>query len=286
MNSYGDDFAKQIEYLPKISIIMPSYNQAKYIERSILSILNQDYKNLELIVVDGGSTDETCEIIKKYDSSIYKWVSEIDQGQSDALNKGFSWATGDIYGWLNSDDIYLPGAFKVTVEALRKNINKKIVYGDWLSIDQDDNILDLNYAFDFNLNHFIYEGFHLNSQSMFWRSSVHNTFSGFDVELFNTMDYQMILEFGIQNGQESFLRVPVVMGGFRRYLGQKTAGFTKKVIDEHERIAQRYNTTARYGIIGFSARLYFRFRRALWYIRRGGLSELKLRLINAYFILH
>ena len=106
---------------PKISIVMPSYNQVQFIERSILSILNQDYSNTELIIIDGGSEDGTIEIIKKYEDKITLWISEKDQGQSDALNKGFKHCTGEIYGWLNSDDIYLPNAFKNAVSVLKKN---------------------------------------------------------------------------------------------------------------------------------------------------------------------
>ena len=94
----------------KISIIVPSYNQRNFIEKSILSILNQNYSNLELIVIDGGSTDGTLDVIKKYEKYISFWMSEPDEGQSDALNKGFSRATGDVFGWLNSDDLYMPNA--------------------------------------------------------------------------------------------------------------------------------------------------------------------------------
>ena len=103
---------KKDDVSPKISIVMPSYNQAQFIEWSILSILNQDYSNTEFIIIDGGSTDGTIDLIKKYEREITLWISEKDQGQSDALNKGFKYCTGEIYGWLNSDDIYLPDAFK------------------------------------------------------------------------------------------------------------------------------------------------------------------------------
>lgn len=283
MNTVKDNLLESFKDIPKISIIMPSYNQHKYIERSILSVLNQGYPNLEFIIIDGGSTDKTNEIIKKYESKISIWISEKDEGQSDALNKGFSLASGDIYGWLNSDDIYLPGVFQLAVDSFHENPKKRVVFGDWLSIDEDDNTIDLNYAFDFNLNHFKYEGFHLNAQSMFWRSCVHKTFSGFDVDLFNTMDYQMILEFGLKNGQEIFLRVPAKFGGFRRYPGQKTAGFTTKVIHEQAYIAKKYNIKHRYDFCGFFIKLYFRFRRAFWYFKRGGFVELKMRILNAYF---
>jgi glycosyltransferase involved in cell wall biosynthesis len=96
--------------LPKITIITPSYNQGHYIEETIRSVLLQGYPNLEYIIIDGGSTDKTVEIIKKYELWITYWVSEGDEGQSDAINKGLKIATGDIFNWLNSDDVYLPNA--------------------------------------------------------------------------------------------------------------------------------------------------------------------------------
>ncbi len=268
--------------LPKLSIVMPCFNQVEFIERSILSVLNQNYPNIELVIIDGGSEDGTIEIIRKYQKYITYWISENDRGQSDALNKGFKHCTGEIFGWLNSDDIYLPNAFKHAIKALDKNLDKKIVFGDFLSIDKEDNIIDYNHAFDFSLNQFKYEGFHLNAQSMFWRNSVHRAFSGFDTNLINTMDYQMILEFGINEGQKSFLRIPNVLGGFRRYEGQKTGGMPTRVIKEHKAIAERYKYSDKYNFIGKLKRLYFRFRRAWWYTKRGGLSNLAYRLKIAY----
>ena len=272
-------FLDEEKNLEKISIVMPSYNKADFVERSILSVLNQNYPNIELIIIDGGSTDGTVEIIKKYEQYIAFWISEKDQGQSDALNKGFKHCTGKIYGFLNSDDVYLPGAFKCASLALKKNLDKKIIFGDWLSIDKKDSIIDYNYAFDFNLNHFKYEGFHLSATSMFWRSEVHKRFSGFDNNLYYTMDYQLILEFGINEGEHSFKRVPNVFAGFRRYKGQKTTGnMDQGVIEEHKLMAHRYNYSDKYKFIGRCKRFYFRMRRALWYTKRCGLSYLISRL--------
>lgn len=107
----------QTEY-PKISIVTPSYNQGKYIEETIRSLLLQGYPNLEYIIIDGGSTDDTVDIIRKYQKWITYWISEPDQGQSDAINKGFAKCTGTIYNWLNSDDFILPGALCVLNNAI------------------------------------------------------------------------------------------------------------------------------------------------------------------------
>lgn len=107
---------------PKISIVTPSFNQAQYIEETIRSVLLQGYPNLEYIIIDGGSTDGSVEIIKKYEPWLTYWISEPDRGQSHAINKGFSTSTGDIIAWINSDDYYLPGAFSaVALEFLHSN---------------------------------------------------------------------------------------------------------------------------------------------------------------------
>jgi len=119
---------KLTEKLPLISIVTPSLNQGAYIEEAIKSVLNQQYPNFEHIIIDGGSTDGTIDILKKYDHLI--WVSEKDNGQSQAINKGFKRARGEIIGWLNSDDYYEPGAFIIIVQELCKPEGKYIVVGD------------------------------------------------------------------------------------------------------------------------------------------------------------
>ncbi|QDO93680.1 glycosyltransferase [Formosa sediminum] len=129
------------EIYPKISVITPSYNQGKFIEETILSVINQGYDNLEYIIIDGGSTDNSVDIIKKYEDKIDFWVSEKDKGQSDAINKGLNRATGDIVCWLNSDDYFLPDALKKVGEynwtddigilvgiGHKVNLDKEIIY--------------------------------------------------------------------------------------------------------------------------------------------------------------
>jgi glycosyltransferase involved in cell wall biosynthesis len=114
---------------PKISIITPSFNQGKFIEKTILSVLNQHYPNTEYIIIDGGSTDETVDIIKSYADKITYWVSEKDNGQSHALNKGLTKCTGDIIAYINSDDYYNPEAFGKVVDFFRQNPHANAVCG-------------------------------------------------------------------------------------------------------------------------------------------------------------
>jgi glycosyltransferase involved in cell wall biosynthesis len=109
----------QTDY-PKISIVTPSYNQAEFIEETILSVLNQNYPNLEYIIIDGGSTDSSVEIIKKYEDKLHYWVSEKDKGQTHAINKGFEKASGTILAYLNSDDIYMPNALRLISDLFTK----------------------------------------------------------------------------------------------------------------------------------------------------------------------
>lgn len=280
LNPGAIPYAARDTAVPKISVVMPAYNQAAFIERSLLSVINQNYPNLEFIVMDGGSTDGTVDIIRRYEPYLAFWTSERDQGQSDALNKGFSRATGDICGWLNSDDLYLPGALSRAAEALADHPGKGIVHGDWLSIDAADELIAYEYAFDFDIGHFKYEGFHLNAQSMFWRKAVHERFGEYDLGLYNTMDYDMILRFGLNEGQGAFLRVPAALGCFRRHEAQKTRGFDERVRGEHRRMAERHGYPDKFRPIGKAKRLAYRFRRAWWYAKRGGLPHLFDKLLH------
>src|SRR5450432_2074637 len=127
----------------RISVVTPSYQQAQFLERTIKSVLDQNYPNLEHIVIDGGSKDGSVEIIQKYADRFAYWVSERDKGHGDALNKGFSRCTGDILCWLNSDDTFLPGALHRVAEAAEKDPAANFFFGDIHFIDADDNIVGI-----------------------------------------------------------------------------------------------------------------------------------------------
>ena len=152
---------------PKISIVTPSYNQAQFLERTILSVLNQNYPNLEYIIIDGGSTDGSVEIIKKYEKYLAYWISEKDKGQAHAINKGFEKATGELVGWQNSDDIYLPNAFYKVVEIFREKPDYDVYFGNIYFIDESDSIIrDLRFV-KFSSFSLIYEGTVLANQATF-----------------------------------------------------------------------------------------------------------------------
>lgn len=126
---------------PKISIVTPSFNQGKYLEKTIRSVIEQGYPNLEYIIIDGGSTDESVGIIRKYEQHLAYWVSEPDRGQSHAINKGFERATGEIFGWLNSDDWYHPGALMAVAGAFAANPEAGAVVGAGEMVDESGVVL-------------------------------------------------------------------------------------------------------------------------------------------------
>ncbi len=120
-----------------VSIVTPSYNQAKYLEQTIQSVLTQNYSNIEYIVIDGGSNDGSVAIIKKYQDKLAYWASEKDNGQAEAINKGFAKATGEVVAWLNSDDYYLPQTIAKAVKIFEENPEVVLAYGNMLAVDEN-----------------------------------------------------------------------------------------------------------------------------------------------------
>jgi len=129
--------------MPFLSIITPSYQQAKFLEQTIKSVSDQSFDEIEYLVVDGGSDDGSVEIIKKYGKHITWWVTEKDEGQGDAINKGLARAKGDIIAWINSDDFYLPDAFQKVVNVFKQEPELGLLYGDVLAVDENSQVFNL-----------------------------------------------------------------------------------------------------------------------------------------------
>ncbi len=258
----------------KISIVIPSYNQAEFLERTLQSVINQDVET-EIIVIDGGSSDNSVEIIKKYESNIAYWVSEKDNGQSHALNKGFAKATGDIFGWQNSDDVYMPGAFKKVLEAFEQNPEKKIVYGNWYEIDEDDNVIDITYSAPKpRIPHFSYEGFDCYNQTMFWKREVHERFGTHDERLHMLMDGDMIFRFIFNEGVDAFFKINDFLAAFRRTSTQKSPDDHRNetTILNEKMLAEKFGFPDEKSTAGKYYRIRHRFAKLWWHITQGGIN--------------
>jgi len=125
----------------RVSIVTPSFNQGAFLKQTIESVLAQDYRNIEYIIIDGGSTDESKDILASYSDRLDYWVSEPDRGQSHAIQKGFQKATGNVFAWLNSDDLLAPHAVATAISVLQVNPSIGLVYGDRLRIDCRGNVI-------------------------------------------------------------------------------------------------------------------------------------------------
>jgi glycosyltransferase involved in cell wall biosynthesis len=181
----------------KISIITPNYNGGKYLESTILSVLNQDCKELEYIVIDGGSTDNSIEIIKKYEKSLAYWISEKDRGMYDAINKGIKRSTGDIVAYINSDDMYHSDVFQFVCKYFKDNIDIAMIYSDCDIVNGNGEKL-YTYLFpEYNWNSFIRLNWSsIPQQTTFWRRELHEKIGYFDPELKMAGDFDFFARIG------------------------------------------------------------------------------------------
>lgn len=181
----------------KISIVTISYNQIEYIEETIKSIVEQNYSNLEYIVVDPGSTDGSRELIQQYKKAITKTIFEPDKGQADGLNKGFCNATGDILGFVNSDDILLPGALKNVNDFFCVHPHVDVLMGNGIIIDSKNNRIKKIYVDTYSINRFSYGCVTFIQPSVFFRRQAFEKVGGFNINNRTCWDGELMLDFGI-----------------------------------------------------------------------------------------
>lgn len=207
---------------PKFSIVTPSFNQAAFLREAIESVLTQDYNALEYIVIDGGSSDESVDIIQSYADRIDYWISEPDNGQSDALNKGFAEATGDFLVWINSDDVLLPNALHHVAGYLRKNRG-----ATWVSsmrplwIDRDGNVMRVARLPGFSMTSAKLGLLVVGGPSTFFSRELFRESNGFNLDLNYTMDADLWWQFYIQGAHCHLIGEPLM--GFRLHESSKTS---------------------------------------------------------------
>jgi glycosyltransferase involved in cell wall biosynthesis len=240
---------------PRVSIVTPSYNQGRFIEETIVSVLEQDYPNLEYIVIDGGSTDETPDIIARYQDKIHYWVSEPDRGQSHALNKGFAQATGDIVAWLNSDDIYIKNSVGSAVRNMMSS-GAHIVYsraklttasGEFIRMYEPPEELVFRDMLFMWRHDFVCPP----QPSVFMRRQVLDKLGGIDESLDYAMDYDLWLR-AIQEYPFNF--VDDVWSEYRVHNHSKTGQGFEPFLNEIVRIGKRYTSQ-----LGFIDGLLYRY---------------------------
>lgn len=227
--------------LPRISIITPSYNQGSFLEETIISVLDQNYPNIEYIIIDGGSTDNSLDIIKKYEKNLHYWESKPDNGQSHAINKGFKMATGNILAWLNSDDYYLPNTL-IEISKYFTNDKAKIVFGNCWHLNHStkekigSDMISKHRDFDISLYDYI-----IQPSSFFSREAIN--VSGFLNEKLNyVFDWDWYIRAKIKAVE--FKPIDQYCSVYRIHTSQKTNKHDKIRENEIQNVLRQYNSDA------------------------------------------
>ena len=222
---------------PAISIVTPSFNQVGFIEETIRSVLLQGYPNLEYIVIDGGSSDGTLNMIRKYEKWLSYWVSEPDSGQSEAINKGWAAAGGEILAWLNSDDTYTQDALFTVAELFAKNPQVDMLYGDCRMIDETGRFIKMAPAAEFDLKKLVCNHWIIPQQSTFIRRSVWDRIGKLDENLHLIMDWEYWLRIALEDFTIQFF--PEIFSNFRIHENAKTSSLAERSGEEKIRVLNR-----------------------------------------------
>jgi glycosyltransferase involved in cell wall biosynthesis len=224
--------------LPKISIVTPSFNQGGFIERTLLSVIDQRYPALEYFVQDGNSKDKTVEVLQEYQEKLSGWASEKDSGQSQAINRGFAKTSGEIMAWLNSDDLLLPGSLQTVGDYFNRHPDVDVVYGNRLMIDGDDQEIGrwIMPGHDGNVLSWVD---YIPQETLFWRRRLWDKVGGHIDESFCfAMDWDLLVRF--RDAGAKFAHIPQFLGAFRVHSEQKTSAAINTVgFQEMDRIRKR-----------------------------------------------
>lgn len=224
--------------LPRISVVMPSLNQGRYLEAAISSVLSQGYPNLEFIVRDGGSTDKSIDILRRYEPRLASVTIEPDSGPADAINKGFAAATGDILAWLNADDLYLPGTLHAVATAFATNPEACLVYGEGWYIDETGELIEPCRFVRRRFNRrYLVNRDPILQPAAFWRRSLWETTGNLDTTLRWVFDWEWFIR---ANGHGIFHYLPRNMAYYRVHAEAltRTGGLPRQL--EHGRVTRRY----------------------------------------------
>ncbi len=227
--------AGKIKNQPLVSIITPSYNQAQFLGKAILSIKEQDYPRIEHIIIDGGSTDGSLDVLEKYSDSL-TWISEPDEGQSQAINKGFARASGEIIGWINSDDFYLPGAVSIAAKALTENPDIDAIYGYCAKVDENGKTTEILKSPEFDRRVIFSNPCIIYQQTVFFRKSLLDKAGLLDEKLHYAMDFDLWIRMA-KVGE--FKLIPEVLAAYRFTSDCKSVANSEKFWQEVDQIFRR-----------------------------------------------
>jgi glycosyltransferase involved in cell wall biosynthesis len=221
---------------PKISIVTPSFNQGQFLEETILSVLNQNYPNLEYLIIDGGSTDDSVEIIRRYEDRLNFWVSEKDRGQVHAINKGLAKCTGEIFAYINSDDVYLPGAFDAAAAHFQTHPQSEWVCGDTVMFGEGHQTELIRADVPKSAAHCLSWAYTAPQPGHFWKRSLMG--EGFDEAWRYDFDHDLYVRLLLAGHKCEHIELP--FAAYRLHAASKTVAEQRKFDEEFDRSAELY----------------------------------------------